>query len=367
MLSLDVFRGITIAAMIIVNNPGTWAAIFAPLEHAEWNGITPTDFIFPFFLFIVGIAIPFSLEKLLNANEITNAVYIRVFRRAAIIFALGILMTLIPKFDFTHLRIFGVLQRIAICYLIASLLFLKLKPKQLAILSIVALLLYWVLIVLVPVPGCEIPNMADKTCNLASWIDRTLLTENHIWKQGKVFDPEGILSTIPAIVTTVFGIFTGLWLRSDRKIIEKAGGILFSGVTLCAIGWVWALILPFNKSLWTSSYVVYTSGFALCFLGGCIWLVDVKHYTRWAYPFRVFGMNALAVFVLSGFLTKCLVLVKWQTAAGKTTSLYTSIYKTFFAPLASPKTTSLLFALGYLAFWYLIMWVLYKKNIFVKV
>ncbi|MEZ5346141.1 MAG: DUF5009 domain-containing protein [Pyrinomonadaceae bacterium] len=367
LVSLDVFRGMTIAGMIVVNNPGTWNAIYSPLAHAEWHGITPTDYIFPFFLFIVGTAIPFSLSKRLESGKITADVFTKIIRRTIIIFALGLLLALVPKFDLANLRIPGVLQRIAVCYFIASILFLYLDWKKLALLSAILLLVYWILMTLVPVPGCIAPDIGSKVCNLAALLDRVILTEDHIWKQGKVFDPEGILSTIPAIASTISGVLTGMWLNRKISKPEKAGGLLSAGVALCALGWIWNYVFPFNKALWTSSYSVYTTGLALCFLGFCFWVIDVKEYKKWAYPFRVFGMNALALFVFSGFLSKFLILIKVDGADGKSISLQSAVFKSVFLPLASPINASLLYALFYLALWYVLMWVLYKRKIFITI
>lgn len=367
LVSLDVFRGITIAGMVVVNNPGTWSAIYSPLAHAEWHGITPTDYIFPFFLFIVGTAIPFSLGKRLRSGKINRDVLTKIIRRTLIIFAIGLLLALIPKFDLANLRIPGVLQRIAVCYFFASICYLFLDWKKLVILSAAMLLLYWILMTLVPVPGCIAPDIGSKVCNLAALFDRVILMEDHIWKQGKVFDPEGILSTIPAIVSTISGVLTGIWLNRDTSKLEKVGGILFAGVLLCATGWIWNFVFPFNKSLWTSSYAIYTSGLALCFLGFCFWIIDVKGYTKWSYPFRVFGMNALALFVFSGFLSKFLILIKIDGGEGKSISLQSYIFKSVYLSIASPINASLFYALSYLLLWYGLMWILYKRKIFIKI
>ena len=365
-MSLDVFRGMTIAGMVLVNNPGTWGAIYSPLKHAEWHGVTPTDYIFPFFLFIVGIAIPIALGKRIEQG-VSKEVYLKILRRAAVIFLLGLFLAAFPYFDFANLRIPGVLQRIAICYLIASLIFLYADWKKLAIISIVLLFVYWALMTLINVPNCPVTTIDDKACNLAAYIDRLILGENHIWKQAKVYDPEGILSTIPAVVTTISGILTGMWLKSSRSDLEKVGGIFFGGVILVALGWAWNFHFPMNKPLWTSSYVLYTSGMALCFLGFCYWLIDIKGYKKWSKPFVIFGVNALALFVFSGILTKILGLIKVAGDDGKTMSLYTWIYRNIFLPLGEPINASLMFAVSYILLWLFLMWLLYRKKIFIKV
>lgn len=366
LLSLDVFRGMTIAGMVLVNNPGTWSAIYSPLKHAEWHGVTPTDYIFPFFLFIVGIAIPIALGKRIEQG-ISKDVYLKIFRRAAVIFLLGLFLAAFPYFDFANLRIPGVLQRIAVCYLFASLIFLHTDWKKLSIIAVVMLFVYWALMTLIAVPNCAVTTIDDKACNLAAYLDRLILGENHIWKQAKVYDPEGILSTIPAIATTISGILTGMWLKSNRPDLEKVGGIFFAGVILVALGWAWNFYFPMNKPLWTSSYVLYTSGMALCFLGFCYWLIDIKGYKKWTKPFVIFGVNALALFVFSGILTKILGLIKVAGGDGKTISLYTWIYRNIFLPFGEPINASLMFAVSYILLWLFLMWLLYRKKIFIKV
>ena len=366
LVSLDVFRGITIAGMILVNNPGTWSAIYSPLQHAKWHGITPTDFIFPFFLFIVGVAISLALGNRVQDGA-TRAVYLKILRRSAIIFGLGLFLAAFPFFDFSTIRIPGVLQRIAICYLITSLIFLHTNWKgQLAIGSGL-LLLYWALMTLVPVPGCQVTTINDQLCNLSAYIDRVILTESHIWSQSKVFDPEGILSTLPAIATTLSGVLAGTWLKQEKSHSEKVNAIFFFGISLCAAGWFWSLAFPFNKSLWTSSYVVYTSGLALCFLGFCYWLIDIKGYEKWARPFKIFGLNALALYLGAELLAKCLYTIKFTGADGKPVSLQAWIFETFFLSVASPVNASLLYAVTFILFWLFLLWLLYRKEIYIKV
>ena len=366
LLSLDVFRGMTIAGMVLVNNPGTWSAIYSPLKHAEWHGVTPTDYIFPFFLFIVGIAIPIALGKRVEEG-VTNAVYLKIFRRSAVIFLLGLFLAAFPFFDFANLRIPGVLQRIAVCYLITSLIFLHTNWKQITFIGVALLVVYWILMTSIPVPSCEITSINDKACNLAAYIDRAILGENHIWKQAKVYDPEGILSTIPAIATTISGVLTGVWLKTKKSDMEKVGGLFFFGIILVALGWSWNFFFPLNKPLWTSSYVVYTSGLALCFLGFCYWLIDIKGYKKWSKPFVIFGVNALALYVFSGLLSKILTLIKVPRAQGTPVSLQQWIFDSVFLQLASPINASLMFAVSYILLWLFLMWLLYRRRIYIKV
>jgi predicted acyltransferase len=437
LVSLDVFRGMTIAGMVLVNNPGTWSAIYDPLEHAEWNGITPTDYIFPFFLFIVGVAIPIAFKKRMR-NGVARDMYLKIVQRAVTIFALGALMSMVPFFQFNDttgipylikillvlsfstalflyllekrtaaaitaaasavtvlvfyfaggeivwynfatMRIPGVLQRIAVCYLIVSLIFVHTNWKQQLGISVFLLLLYWLLMTVIPVPGCDVTTIDDKACNLAAWLDRTILTEAHMWRSAKVYDPEGILSTIPAIVTTLSGVLTGSWItrsnRADGSEIrnpqfahETAAGLFFAGTVLLAIGWSWSLVFPLNKSLWTSSYVVYTSGLALLTLGFCYWLIDIKGYRRWAWPFVVFGANALALFVFSGIMARLFGMIRFPGAEEeKFVTLQQVIFNNVFLSWLTPINASLAYAIWFILLWLFLMWLLYRKKIYIKV
>ena len=365
MLSLDVFRGLTIAGMILVNNPGTWSSIYWPLEHAEWDGWTPTDLIFPFFLFIVGISITLAFARRAETGSDQHVLLMKVVKRSAIIFALGLFLNGFPYFNLAEIRIAGVLQRIAVCYLVASLIFLKTSWRTQAITIGALLLFYWFLMTVVPVLVFGAGDLS-KEGNLAAHVDRWLLGK-HIWKGGVVYDPEGLLSTIPAIATTLCGVLTGHWLRSRRTQFEKVGGMFFAGACAIAIGWAWHFWFPINKALWTSSYVVFTAGMALQLLGICYWLVDIKGYRRWAKPFVIFGVNALALFVFSGLLARLMGIIKIPRGDGSAIALQPFIYKNLFASWAAPLNASLLYAIVYIFFWLLLMWLLYRKNIFIKV
>jgi predicted acyltransferase len=365
MLSLDVFRGLTIAGMILVNNPGTWSSIHWPLEHAEWNGWTPTDLIFPFFLFIVGVSITLAFARRVESGSDQHALLLKVIKRAAIIFALGVFLNGFPYFNLAEIRIAGVLQRISVCYLIASLIFLKTTWRTQAITVGVLLLFYWFLMTVVPVMVFG-ANDLSKEGNLAAHVDRWLMGK-HIWKGGVVYDPEGLLSTIPAVATALSGVLTGHWLRSRRTQFEKAGGMFFMGACAIALGWAWHFWFPINKSLWTSSYVLFTAGMALQLLGICYWLVDIKGYRAWAKPFVVFGVNALALFVFSGLLERLMGIVKIPQGDGAAIALQPYIFKNLFASWATPINASLFYAITYVLFWLLLMWLLYRKRIFIKV
>lgn len=376
LVSLDVFRGITIAGMVLVNNPGTWSAIYRPLEHAEWNGATPTDFVFPFFLFIVGVAITLALGKRVEmGGGVSREIYWKIFRRSLLIFGLGLFLATFPFYNFakgewldiSNVRIMGVLQRIAICYLAAALIFIHTNWKQQAIIAVALLLVYWALMTLIDVPGCEVTTFNDKGCNLAAYIDRVILTENHIYKAAKVYDPEGLLSTLPAIATTLAGVLCGHWLRRKMEDNAKVSALFFFGVVLTAVGWCWNLAFPINKPLWTSSYVVYMAGLALCFLAFCYWLIDIKGYKNWTKPFVIFGVNALALYVGSGIMARVLGLIKFTGADGKEVPLQKLIFDNVFLPIASPINASLMYAVTYILLWLFLMWLLYRKEIYIKV
>lgn len=375
LLSLDVFRGMTIAGMVLVNNPGTWSAVYDPLEHAEWNGWTPTDFIFPFFVFIVGTSITLSLGKKVENNTFAKDIYWKIIKRSLIIFALGLFLATFPFYNFSkgewidpaNVRIMGVLQRIAICYLVSSLLFIHTNWKQQAIIAGLLLLAYWALMTVINVPGCEITTFNDKTCNLAAYVDRLILTEAHIWKSAKVYDPEGLLSTIPSIATCLAGVLCGHWFRQERSDLDKVSGMFFFGSGLMAIGWIWNFWFPINKALWTSSYVLYMAGLALIFLAACYWLIDIKGFTKWTKPFLIFGVNAIALFVGSGIMARILGLIKLPSADGKGISLQQFIFDNIFLSLATPINASLMYAICFILCWLFLMWLLYRKQIYIKV
>ncbi|MEJ7578731.1 MAG: DUF5009 domain-containing protein [Pyrinomonadaceae bacterium] len=365
LLALDAFRGLTIAGMILVNNPGSWSHIYDPLEHAAWHGWTPTDLIFPFFLFIVGVSVTLAFAKRTETDGAQKDLYIKIIRRTLIIFLLGLFLAGFPRFDLSTIRIPGVLQRIAVCYFFASIIFLNTKVRTQAIIGVGLLLLYWLLMTLVPVPGFGAGDLS-KEGNLAAYIDRTLLS-GHIWKTAKVYDPEGILSTIPAIVTTLCGVLTGHWLRTGKSQYEKVAGMFVAGACAVVVGWAWHSWFPINKALWTSSYVVFTAGMVLQLLALCIWTIDIKGYRRWATPFVIFGVNALAVFVLSGLLTKILILWEITNGDGSTVTAWKYLYDHLFASWAAPVNASLLFAITYVLLWLALMGLLYRKRIYIKV
>ena len=359
LLSLDVMRGITIAGMILVNTPGSWAHIYPPLEHAEWHGLTPTDLVFPFFLFMVGISITLALGRRVEQGMDQAPLVGKIMKRAAIIYALGIFLTLFPAFDFSNLRVVGVLPRIATVYLIASLLFLPLSWRAIAGLSVFLLVAYWLAMALIPVPGVGLANLEPGT-NLAAWLDERLVP-GRLYRGN--WDPEGFLSTVPAVVTALTGILTGYWLRTRRSAEEKIIGMMVIGVLACAVGYLWHQVFPVNKNLWTSSYVLVTSGMALLLLGTLYWLVDVRRYHRWTPFFVAFGMNAITAFVIHATLIDAFHVS--VNAAGDT--LGGLSYQGLVQIGLSPNFASLLWAIGYLLLCFIPIWIMYRRRIIVKI
>lgn len=366
LLSLDVFRGITIAGMILVNNPGPSGEVYWPLEHAAWHGWTPTDLIFPFFLFIVGVSITLAFARRAEAGGTKRDLYWKILRRTVLIYACGFLLAGFPFFNLSTIRLSGVLQRIAVCYFCAAIIFLKTDWRTQSLIAALLLLIYWGVSVFIAAPGFAAGDLS-KEGSLASFVDRIVLG-NHIWKGGgRVYDPEGLLSTLPAIATTLTGVLAGHWLREQREAYEKVSGLFVAGVACIVAGWMWHAWFPINKALWTSSYVVFTTGMALQLLALCYWLVDIKRYKRWALPFIIFGTNALAVFVLSGLAARAMSLWKTTRLDGRPGNLQTYIYEHLFASWLAPANGSLLYALLYVLIWLGLMAILYRRRIFIKV
>lgn len=374
LLSLDAFRGATIAGMMLVNNPGSWSHIYPQLEHAPWNGWTFTDWIFPFFLFIVGVAMTFSFAKRLDTVGEKSKLYPQVFKRAGMIFVVGLFLNGFPfgllfghHFDLATMRIPGVLQRIALCYLFASLIMLNTTVRG-QIIWIGSLLAgYWLVVMLVPVPAYG-AGVLEPMGSLCWYVDSTILA-GHTWSGAPVpgFDPEGIVSTIPAIATTLFGVLTGHFLRSSFTKEEKTSWMFVAGNVLLLVGAILDMRLPINKNMWTSSYSIFMTGWALVCLATFYWLIDVKGHSRWARPFIIWGMNAMAMFVLSGVVGRLLTLIKVAHSDGTQIALKTYIVDTFFSPLASPINASLLYAITFMLFTFLVAWVMWKRKWFWKV
>ena len=390
LVSLDAFRGATIVGMILVNNPGTWGAIYGPLKHAPWHGWTPTDLIFPFFLFIVGVSLVLAFNGALARGTDPRTDRRVLLRKAAVraawLFGFGLLMALWPYFTFDAdtaalglrdlgtLRIPGVLQRISVCYLAAAALYLYASPRTLWTVLWTILVGYTLLLLFVPVPVLGRPEIDNAGSTLGAWLDRLILTRGHLYAGAtppRTWDPEGLLSTLPAVGTTLFGLWTGLVLASARTAERKALTLLVAGVGLVVLGYVWNLALPINKALWTSSYAVFTAGQAMCALGALYYLVDVRgadapRLRRAVQPFVVYGVNAITVFVMSGIVSK--FLSAWKvTGPDGPRSLQKALFETVFVPLGSLKTASLLYALVWITCWYGVLLWMYRRKIFIKV
>lgn len=372
LLSLDFFRGLTVAAMILVNNPGSWSHIYAPLKHAEWHGCTPTDLIFPFFLFIVGVSISFALGS--KKDHVKHSTLIlTALKRALILFGLGLFLSLFPKI-FTEpiealqtVRIPGVLQRIAVVFFISAVLFIKTTSKTQLRIMIGLLVGYWLAMTFIPVPGVGFANL-EKETNLGAWIDRSLLTEAHLWKTSKTWDPEGIFSTFPAVATGLFGVLIGTWLkRKDKPDAVKISWMFSVGLLAVIGGLIWDLFFPINKALWTSSFVLYAGGLATLGLALCYWLIDVQGYKKGTTPFVVYGVNAITVFFLSGLIPRILNMIKVQMPDGSTNGSREWMYETFFTPYFSPINASLAGAVTFILIWLVILWWMYNKKVIIKV
>jgi predicted acyltransferase len=400
--SLDVFRGLTMAGMVIVNNPGTWDAMHWPLEHSDWNGWTPTDLIFPFFLFIVGISLTLSRQTL-------EATWWRIGRRGAVLIGCGLFMAGFPFFDPHHWRIPGVLQRIGVCYLAAAVVYRWSAPNgdgttravsrsRVLVLSAIAaviLVAYWWVLT-------RFGDLSPEG-NVGASIDRALMG-GHLWKPA--WDPEGLLSTLPAIATTMTGVLAGLWLRASMRrhtstgasstgsaayapsasprqtrtqsgsprlerrcadsLARTCAGLLVAGAVAFGVGQAWGSSFPINKQLWTSSYVVLTSGAAAIMLGLCIYVIDVRGFHAWARPFEIFGKNALTLFVVSGLIGKLLIVIKVPRGAGGSVSLQEIVYQRGFQWLASPKNASLIYSFAFLALMYAICATMSRRQVFLR-
>ena len=370
LLSVDVFRGMTMVAMILVNNPGDPRTTYWPLEHAEWHGWTPTDLVFPFFLFIVGVAIVLALKRRVDGGADRRPLVAKVVKRSLILFGLGLLLNGYPfglfgPRSFEQLlqtwRIPGVLQRIAVCYLVVSLLVLFCRPRTLRVVTVVALVGYWGLMTLVPVPGQGAPDIDAEGGHLSGWLDREVFGD-HVWQYAKVYDPEGILSTIPAIATTLFGVIAGFLLVARLAPAERLVQLYSRGTVLVAGGFVWGWFFPINKPIWTSSYAVFTAGLAFCGLALCYWWFDVEGHRVSARVFEIYGINAIALYVGSGILARTLAYVRVGDS-----SLQQVIYRSAFASWLPPHAASLAYAVIWIVGWFLVLAWMYRRRIFIKI
>ena len=396
-LSIDVLRGITIAFMILVNDPGDWAHTYAQLEHAKWNGWTLTDLVFPSFLFLVGMSIILSLHSRIARGDSRRDLAVHIVRRSVTIFALAMVLNLIPYFRFTHLRLYGVLPRIALCYLCAGLICLVTqRARNLLAITAVLLLGYWALMRFVPVPGFGMPvrdiPLLDQDRNLAAWLDRGIIdflqrTIHTGVLYEKTRDPEGLLSTIPAIGTTLLGAVSALWLRrvgsggreNGKFTITQAQcamGLFLGGLLGVASGLFWNIWFPINKNLWTSSYVLFAAGCSLLGLAACYWLIDIRRLNdtrvgQWLiWPWLVFGSNAIVAFSVSVLFVKTLLFIKFPSILGPTGKPLTAwgwIYSHLFARGHSTELTSLMFGLCFVLLCFIPNWILWRRRIFLKI
>jgi predicted acyltransferase len=369
LVSLDVVRGITIAFMILVNNGGSGKYSYSQLEHSAWNGWTLTDLVFPSFLFIAGISIVFSNESRMARGESKSTLRLHVLKRAVILFMLGLVVNGFPLFHLGTLRIYGVLQRIAICFLFASLLYLwNSRAWIAATTAVVALLGYWILMRWVPIPGIGVPThsvpLLDPNNNWVAYLDRKILP-------GRLYegvrDPEGLISDIPAMGTILFGVLTGIWLRRPISQSAKYTGLRYGALTGVLLGVLWNVWFPINKKLWTSSYVLFAAGCTLLLLAICFYAVEIRQWTRgWTFPWLVFGSNAITAYVFSELLSAALSTIRVHDG-GRITDLQQYIYMHWFFPVVNPSFGSLLYALAFVLVCFLpVVW-LYRRKIFIKI
>ncbi len=379
--SLDVFRGLTIAGMILVNDPGTWSAVYWPLAHADelmsehpaglypgkwWvdaNGWTPTDLVFPFFLFIVGVSMVLSFAARQARGASRRELMKHVVRRSALILLIGWLIHLQPYFDFSRMRYPGVLPRIAVVYACASMVTLW-TARRGRIAWIAGLLAgYYAVMRFIPVPGCDHAAWMTQHCSLAGWLDRKVML-GHLYRPD--FDPEGLLSTFPAIATTLLGTLTGEFLRGAGSLSHKARWLCLAGAAGVAAGYAWYPFFPIYKPLWTSSYVLVTAGAACLLLALCWWLIEMRGWHGWSRPFLWLGSNAIVAYALSTFFAKEGIILR-VTDGAQAIGIQTWIFRHWFAPLGEAKNASLAFAICYVALWTLVAWFLYRKRIFIRV
>jgi predicted acyltransferase len=400
-LSIDVLRGLTIALMILVNDPGDWAHTYTQLDHAPWNGFTLTDFVFPNFLFLVGASIIFSLQSRIARGDSKKTLALHILRRSFLIFAVKMFLTAFPYFHYTHFRIYGVLTRIALCYLAAGLISLavwNVTQRARTLIAITAALLigYWALMRFVPIPGIGTPThdvpLLDPNNNLTAWLDRAIsaFTQRTI-HTGTLYehtrDPEGLLSTLPAIATTLLGSLTGLWLRrvetrNQYRVSSSItrtyclNGLIVAGIVSLAAGLLWNLTFPINKNLWTSSYVLYAAGWSLVTLALCYWLIDMRRLNdtpagkALLWPWLVFGSNAITAFVVSNLVVKIMLWIKVSdsfSTTGKPVTAWLWTYHHLLARNGSTNVTSLIFAIAVVAVCFLPNWLLWRKRMFLKI
>jgi predicted acyltransferase len=395
LVALDAFRGLTVAAMLLVNDPGSWGHMFHPLEHAAWNGWTPTDLIFPFFLFIAGMTTQLSMDARRSRGATDADLLRQILRRSALIAGIGLLMSWFPFFTWDsipgvadpsllqriadrplHVRIPGILQRIAVVYCAVALIALRTPVRAQIAVACGVLVAYWATLTLVPVPDTGMPGWAvfdHPASTLAAWVDRALLDwsasgwGNHIWAQTITWDPEGVLSTIPAVATAILGLIAGRWVSAPRPLQERIAGLLAAGAIVAMAGSVWGWVFPINKNLWTSSFVLLTGGLAAMTLGVCVWLIDGLGIRRWASPFVVFGVNPLIAFAGSEAMARLIYSVVSVPSGDGRAPLASAVYRSLYAPWLEPRMASLAFAVSFVLLWLGVLTLLYRRRIFLKV
>ena len=368
LISLDVFRGLTVALMILVNNPGSWGAIHPPLRHAQWHGWTPTDLVFPFFLFAVGMSLSLSFARRLADGAARRLLVQKVLSRSVIIFIIGLLLNGFPYNELDSLRVWGVLQRIAVCYLIAGLTVVLVRTNTRRLAVLLGLLMAYELLMRLPLVAGWGHGSFEVADNFARWVDLAWPGTDHVYQGGTMpFDPEGLVPALAAAAGTLVGFLVGEYLRLAVSLPRHLVVLAITGSVLAGVGLVGGLFEPINKQLWTVSYTVLTSGLAMLTMAICGWLIDVRRWRRWANPAIVFGSNALFAFVGSGLLVRVLLLIKVTNTEGTRVGLNSAIYTGVFRPLAGPLNGSLLYALATVILWWAILWFLYRRRIFIKI
>jgi predicted acyltransferase len=374
LLSLDVVRGITIAFMIMVNNnggPGSWHF----MNHAEWNGLTPTDLVFPTFAFVIGVSVVFAFEARLAKGAARAQLAMHTVQRAVILIVFGIIVNSFPFFHLDHMRFYGVLQRLAVCYLVVGLFYLYDNRAWTKAAALVAALVgYWVLVRWVPIPGVGMPGrdvpFMDMTQNLVSWIDRHVFPY-HLYLYApdhNVRDPEGLLSDLPAIGTTLMGCLAGIWLRSKRSIPTKTAGLAAACIASLAIGYLWSLEFPLNKNMWTSSFVLVAGGYSLALLTFAFWAIEQMKWRKgWTYVWIVFGSNAIAAYMFSELVPGIIFNIPFSSGAGNRPSPVAQSLMHTFGQIPYPGWAAFAYSVSFTAFCFIPVWILYRKKIFLKV
>jgi predicted acyltransferase len=373
LVALDLLRGLTIGFMILVNDNGDGQRAYWALKHAEWNGFTPTDLVFPTFLFLVGISTVMSTAARLAKGATKQSLFLHTVRRAVVLFLLGLLVNSFPHFNLHTLRIYGVLPRIAVCYFVVATLYLiSADWRNKVVLAVAALVGYWALMRFVPVPGYGVPThdvgLLDRDGNLAAWLDRMIFPASHLYERTR--DPEGLLSTLPALATALIGMLTGQWLRTSRTVMEKTKGIAIAGVSGLLLGGVWNFAFPINKKLWTSSYVLFAAGWSLLLLALAMWVVEVRERKEgdarqpwWFTGLLVFGMNAIAAYVLSELMASGLGSIHLRPGM----NVLQWVYRGILGVSPNAPLASLVYSLVYVGVCWVVMWVLYRRRVFIKI